>query len=57
MTSAAPASRASRAFASLPAVPITRAPMRLAIWQSSSPTPPAAACTRQVSPGFSGNVL
>ena len=37
-------------------VPITRAPRRFAIWQSSNPTPPAAACTTQVSPGLRGNV-
>ena len=35
---------------------MTRAPRIFAIWQSSSPTPPAAACTRQVSPDFSGYV-
>ena len=35
-------------------VPMTRAPRIFAIWVSSSPTPPAAACTRHVSPGLSG---
>ena len=33
---------------------VSRAPRRLAIWTSSKPTPPAAACTRAVSPGLSG---
>ena len=38
------------------AVPSTVAPRILAIWQSSNPTPPAAACTRHVSPFFNGYV-
>src|SRR5437660_420790 len=48
MTSAAPASRASRAL-SPEAVPMTRAPRRAAIWQKSSPTPPAAAGIKHAS--------
>ena len=44
-------------FSSVETVPITRAPILCAICTSSSPTPPAAACTRAVSPRFSGNVV
>ena len=39
-------------YHSQPTVPITVAPRCFAHWQSSRPTPPAAAWTRIVSPGF-----
>jgi len=42
---------ANVAFSSLPTVPITVAPRAAAHWQRICPTPPAAACTRMVSPG------
>ena len=45
---------ASFALSSVDTVPMTRAPRIFAIWQSSNPTPPAAAWTRQVSPLFRG---
>ena len=35
---------------------MTNAPRILATWQSSCPTPPAAAWTRQESPAFNGYV-
>ena len=50
MTWLAPAWRAISAFSELDAVPITVAPRLEIIWQRSCPTPPAAACTKAVSP-------
>jgi len=41
-------------FSSVDVTPMTRPPRILAIWQSSSPTPPAAAWTRHQSPGLTG---
>ena len=38
------------AAASVDTVVMTRTPFPTAIWVSSSPTPPAPACTRTVSP-------
>ena len=45
-----PCARASAAFSSLPTVPITVAPRWCAHWARIRPTPPAAACSRMVSP-------
>ena len=47
MTSSAPAARASAAFSGVDTVPMTRAPRFFAIAHRRSPTPPAAAWTRQ----------
>ena len=49
---AAPCARASSAFSSVETTPITVAPRCFAHWHRISPTPPAAACTTMVSPGF-----
>src|ERR1700741_4857990 len=43
--------RARAALSSEDTVPITFAPSAFAHWQRNRPTPPAAACTRTVSPG------
>ena len=49
-----PWARAIAAFSSDPTVPITVAPSAFSHWQAMSPTPPAAAWNRTVSPAFTG---
>src|SRR5450756_3053721 len=56
MISAAPASRARAALLSVDVVAITCTPRVASNCVSSSPTPPAAACTSAVSPGRAGYV-
>jgi hypothetical protein len=51
MTWSQPCARASAAFSAEPTVPMTVAPSALSHWQAMSPTPPAAAWNRTVSPG------
>jgi hypothetical protein len=52
MISSQPIERAIAALASVETVPITRKPSNLAICTASSPTPPAAAWSRIVSPAL-----
>ena len=56
MTCSHPWDRATAAFSSDPTVPITVAPSAFSHWQAMSPTPPAAAWNRTVSPALTGYV-
>ena len=54
MTCSQPWARATAAFSSDPTVPMTVAPSAFSHWQAISPTPPAAAWNRTVSPALTG---
>ena len=54
ISTSAPAPRAISSFSGLPAVAMTRAPNAFPIWTAASPTPPAAAWMRSVSPRLIG---
>ena len=54
MTWSQPWARAIAAFSSEPTVPMTVAPRAFSHWQAISPTPPAAAWNRTVSPALTG---
>ena len=56
ITCSHPWALAIAAFSSEPTVPITVAPRAFSHWQAISPTPPAAAWNRTVSPAFTGYV-
>ena len=56
MTWSHPWALAIAAFSSEPTVPMTVAPSALSHWQAISPTPPAAAWNRTVSPALTGYV-
>jgi hypothetical protein len=57
ITCSHPWALAIAAFWSEPTVPITVAPRAFSHWQAISPTPPAAAWNRTVSPAFTGYVV